>query len=79
MHQALQYSMPDKVYGSASGGGGGAFIVDKFPRPLVELPVLLRCTGSSTSQETGSQAKTGAAPSSCESNRAQLKLSEKLS
>jgi len=44
--------------------GGGALIVNKFPRPLVE---------------TGSQAKTGAAPSNCESNRVQLKLSEKLS
>ena len=77
MHQALQYKTPDEVYASASGGG--ALIVDKFPRPLVELPVSLRCTGSSTSEETGSQAETGAAPSSCESNRVQLKLSEKLS
>ena len=55
MHQALQYKTPDEVYASASGGG--ALIVDKFPRPLVELPVSLRCTGSSTSEETGSQAK----------------------
>ena len=77
MHQALQYKTPDEVYASASGGG--ALIVDKFPRPLVELPVSLRCTGSSTSEETGSQAETGAAPSSCESSRGQLKLSEKLS
>ena len=77
MHQALQYGTPDEVYASASGGG--ALIVDKFPRPLVELPVSLRCTGSATAEETGSQAKTGAAPSSCESNRVQLKLSEKLS
>jgi putative transposase len=77
MHQALQYKTPDEVYASASGGG--ALIVDKFPRPLVEGPVALRCTGSSTGKETGSQAKTGAAPSSCESNRVQLKLSEKLS
>lgn len=66
MHQALQYSTPDEVYASASGGG--ALIVDKFPRPPVEQPVALRCTGSSTGKETGSQAKTGAAPSSCESN-----------
>jgi hypothetical protein len=54
-------------------------IVDKFPRPLVEQPVSLRCTGSSSNEETGSQAKIGAAPSSCKSNRVQLKLSEKLS
>ncbi len=73
MHQALQYKTPDEVYASASGGG--ALIVDKFPRPPVEVPVSLRCTGPST----GSQAKTGAAPSSCESNRVQLKLGEKLS
>ena len=77
MHQALQYSTPDETYASASGGG--ALIVDKFPRPLVELPVSLRCTGPSSGEETDSQAKTGAAPSSCESNRVQLKLSEKLS
>ena len=60
MHQALQYKTPDEVYASASGGG--ALIVDKFPR-----------------EETGSPAKTGAAPSSCESIRVQLKLGEKLS
>lgn len=75
MHQTLQYGTPEEVYARASG----ALIVDKFPCPLVELLVSLRCTGRSTSEETGSQANTGTAPSSCELNRVQLKLGEKLS
>lgn len=55
MHQALGNQTPDAVY--ASGIGGGALIVDKFPREGEKLPAPLRCAGSFSyeikSQEPG--------------------------
>lgn len=45
-HQSLGHKTPDVVYRTAIGGG--AVIVDRYPRPVVELPVPLRFTGSST-------------------------------
>ena len=44
MHQSLGNKTPDVVY--ASGIGGGALIVDRFPRKAEELPVALRSTGT---------------------------------
>ena len=46
-HQSLAFKTPDTVYRTAMGGG--AKIVDKYPRELVESPVPLRSTGDSTS------------------------------
>ncbi len=43
-HQALGYQTPDAVY--ESGVGGGAVIVDKYPRAMACEPVSLRSTGS---------------------------------
>jgi putative transposase len=51
MHQSLGNQTPDAVY--ASEMGGGALIVDKFPRKGEELPVALRSTGSSSDQTNG--------------------------
>ena len=44
MHQSLGNKTPDVVY--ASGIGGGALIVDRFPRKAEEFPVALRLTGT---------------------------------
>lgn len=44
-HQSLGYKTPAAVYRSAAGGG--AKIVDKFPRAVAEAPVPLRSTGAS--------------------------------
>jgi putative transposase len=65
MHQSLENKTPDVVY--ASGVGGGALIVDRFPRKAEELPVPLRSTGtlSTESDDQKANSKTGAAPSSC--------------
>ncbi|OQX14621.1 MAG: transposase [Desulfobulbaceae bacterium A2] len=46
-HQALRQGTPDVVYRSALGGG--AMIVDKYPRMDEETPVPLRSTGVSSS------------------------------
>jgi putative transposase len=43
-HQALGNQTPDAVY--QSGVGGGAVIVDKYPRAMGCEPVSLRSTGS---------------------------------
>ena len=43
-HQALGNQTPDAVY--VSGVGGGAVIVDKYPRAMACEPVSLRSTGS---------------------------------
>jgi len=51
MHQSLANQTPDAVY--ASGMGGGALIVDKFPREGEKLPVSLRCTGSFSNEIEG--------------------------
>jgi putative transposase len=53
-HQSLGQKTPDVVY--RSGLGGGAIIVDKFPRAVEEAPVPLRSTGASSTANTGSEA-----------------------
>jgi putative transposase len=55
-HQSLGQKTPDAVY--RSGLGGGAIIVDKFPRAVEESPVPLRSTGDSSTAKTVSTAKT---------------------
>ena len=45
-HQSLDHKTPDVVY--LTGIGGGALIVDKFPRAVEESPVPLRSTGDSS-------------------------------
>ena len=49
-HQSLGYKTPAAVYRSATGGG--AKIVDRFPRAVAEAPVPLRSTGSSATAKT---------------------------
>ena len=58
-HQSLENKTPDVVYRSAIGGG--AMIVDKFPRAVEGTPVPLRSTeDSSIAEETAkSEAKPG--------------------
>jgi putative transposase len=48
-HQSLSFKTPDVVYRSAMGGG--AMIVDRYPRAEEETPVPLRSTGVSSSAE----------------------------
>lgn len=55
-HQSLGHLTPDVVYRTARGGG--AVIVDKFPRALEDLPVPLRSTGRSSNTAATTQAKT---------------------
>ncbi len=45
-HQSLAFQTPDVVY--RTGTGGGAEIVDKYPREPEESPVPLRSTGDSS-------------------------------
>jgi len=52
-HLALGNQTPDEVY--QSGVGGGALIVDKYPRALRSESVSLRATDSERSQETMDQ------------------------
>jgi len=56
-HQSLENKTPDVVYRSAIGGG--AMIVDKFPRAVEGTPVPLRSTGDSSTAEAKSEAKPG--------------------
>jgi putative transposase len=60
-HQSLGNKTPDVVYRSAIGGG--ATIVDKFPRAVEGTPVPLRSTGDSSTAEaratTKAEAKSG--------------------
>ncbi len=58
-HQALGNLTPDVVYQTAIGGG--AMIVDKYPRAMEESPVPLRSTGEDqfTSSGSGSWAPRG--------------------
>jgi len=60
-HQSLGYKTPDVVYKTAMGGG--AVIVDKYPRPVDGTPVPLRSTGVPSTTESVSEvpaeAKTG--------------------
>ena len=53
-HQSLANRTPDAVYQSAIGGG--AMIVDKFPRAVEGTPVPLRSTGDSSTAEARSEA-----------------------
>ena len=53
-HQSLGQKTPDVVYRTAIGGG--AVIVDKFPRAVEEPPVPLRSTGGSSTAEPRSEA-----------------------
>jgi putative transposase len=53
-HQSLGQKTPDVVYRTAVGGG--AVIVDKFPRAVGESPVPLRSTGDSPTAEASSEA-----------------------
>ena len=53
-HQSLEYKTPSVVYRTAIGGG--ALIVDKFPRAVEEPPVPLRSTGGSSTAKTKSKA-----------------------
>lgn len=53
-HQSLENKTPDVVYRSALGGG--AMIVDRFPRAVEDTPVPLRSTGDSSTAETKSEA-----------------------
>jgi putative transposase len=48
-HQSLGFKTPDIVY--RTGVGGGALIVDKYPRAVAETPVPLRSTGVSSTVE----------------------------
>lgn len=54
-HQSLGQATPEVVY--RTGLGGGAMIVDKFPRAVDEPPVPLRSTGDSSTAETRAEAK----------------------
>ena len=49
-HQSLGNLTPDAVYRNATGGG--AMIVDKYPRTVEEYPVPLRSTGYSSTVPT---------------------------
>jgi len=55
-HQSLGNKTPDVVYRSAIGGG--AMIVDKFPRAVEDTPVPLRSTGESSTAKASSKATT---------------------
>ncbi len=59
-HPSLGHKTPDVVYRTAIGGG--AVIVDKFPRAVEEPPVPLRSTGDSSTAKARSEAKTKAKP-----------------
>ena len=59
-HQSLGQKTPDVVYRTAVGGG--AVIVDKFPRAVEESPVPLRSTGNSSTAKTRSKAKSASTP-----------------
>ena len=53
-HQSLGNKTPDVVYRSAIGGG--AIIVDKFPRAVEGTPVPLRSTGDSSTAKASAEA-----------------------
>ncbi len=57
-HQSLGNMTPDVVYRTAVGGG--AVIVDKFPRAVEESPVPLRSTGDSSTATAEATAETKA-------------------
>ena len=59
-HQSLGQRTPDVVY--RTGIGGGAMILDKFPRAEEDATVPLRSTGASSSAETSATTQTKAKP-----------------
>ena len=59
-HQSLGQRTPDVVY--RTGIGGGAVIVDKFPRAVDDIPVPLRSTGISSTAEATARTKAKAKP-----------------
>ena len=59
-HQSLDHKTPDVVY--RTGIGGGALIVDKFPRAVEESPVPLRSTGDSSTATAKATTKAKATP-----------------
>ena len=54
-HQSLEYRTPDFVYRTAMGGG--AIIIDKFARAMLDPPVPLRSTGGSSIAKEESKEK----------------------
>jgi len=71
-HQSLGQKTPEVVYRTAIGGG--AVIVDKFPRAVEEPPVSLRSTGgSSTAEATTARTKTEAKPGQRRSAASEVK------
>jgi len=62
-HQSLGNITPDVVYRTAIGGG--AVIVDKYPRAVEESPVPLRSTGDSSTAEPGSKVAVKATAGQC--------------
>jgi len=56
-HQSLGQKTPDEVY--RTGVGGGALIVDKYPRAVDGTPVPLRSTGVPSTAERPAKAKPG--------------------
>jgi putative transposase len=67
MHQSLGNKTPDAVY--ASGSGGGALILDKYPRTKERVQVPLRSTGMLCTQndEQKANSKPGQRrPAACE-------------
>ena len=59
-HQSLENKTPDTVYRSAIGGG--AMIVDKFPRAVEGTPVPLRSTADSSTAKAQATSKAEAKP-----------------
>jgi len=59
-HQSLWQKTPDVVY--RTGIGGGAIIVDKYPRAVDGTPVPLRSTGVQSTAEPGSEGTAKAKP-----------------
>ena len=59
-HQSLGYKTPDVVYKTAMGGG--AVIVNKYPRAVDEPPVPLRSTGGSSTAESVAEVSVKAIP-----------------
>jgi putative transposase len=70
-HQALGDKTPDVVY--QTGVGGGALIVDKFPRAVEEPPVPLRSTGDSSTAKARSEARTTAEATATAETKAKSK------
>jgi putative transposase len=62
-HQSLGQKTPEIVYRSAIGGG--AVIVDKFPRAVDETPVPLRSTGVSSTAEATENTRANATAEQC--------------